>query len=254
MLLDSYRDEFKKAWILGYNLIIGSEAFDNVLKDEHDGVEIIDRFIHLLPWNYKQNKIDMTKNDKITVVVTYRAPRFKHLLSLWKEKRKNGQRFKKWIITTRSKLGSIDSLGVAEIFLKKGLNVVIADIGGITNAGYDISNIIACDILNATCTKEKHVIGSDPPLFMNTKSNLTGNLGIDDYHLDLIDEAIRKYDCKYANMIQKYERSGQLRLIYPTELRKVMDSCNETSKKGMERTKLKQQLVCIATDCTEVFN
>ena len=252
-LLGYYNNEFLKAWMMGYNLIIGSEAFDNVIKDEGDGVEIIDRLIRLLPWNYNLDDSDHSKNDKITVVVTYRVPRVKHLLSIWRETKQKGQSFQEWMSITRNKLGAIDSLGLTEIFLKKGLRVVIADIAGISNAGYEISNVIACDVLNATCTKEKHVDGSDPPFVLNTKVNFREEVNVTDDQLDLMDEAIRLYDCKYANMIEEYERSGQLTLIHPTELLDIMNSCNEKSKKGAERIKLKQQLVCITKNCTEVF-
>lgn len=47
-LLGYYSDEFLKAWMSGYNLIIGSEAFDNVIKDEDDRVEIIDGLIQFI--------------------------------------------------------------------------------------------------------------------------------------------------------------------------------------------------------------
>ncbi len=248
-ILKSYQMEFYRAWITGYNLIIGSEAFDNIIKDE-DGEEMIDRLVALMPWNFNSEisnyqKYDQSQKEKITVVVTYRLPRVTHLISIWRETKKKNQSFKQWITHTKNNLGAIDSLGLVERFLNKGLKVVLADISGISSAGYDISNIIACDVLNAHCTKEKKIEGSSSPLIMNTKSNFNGNIDLSEDQRNLMDEVMRMYDCKYMDMIRKFEKSNQLQLLYPTALNEIFHSCGKQLKEGVDRISMKEQLVCI---------
>ena len=223
-----------------YSLVIGSEAFDNIIKNS-DGEVMVDRFLDLMPWNQ-----DELENDRITVVVTYRAPRVKHLLSIWRETKRKNQTFRQWVIKSKNALGAIDSLGLAEIFLKKGIEVVLADLGGISAEGYDISNIVACEVLNATCIDQVQLEGSDPPLIMNTKSAFNGHVGLDQEQLDLMDTAMRMYDCKYAELFTKYQHSNKLRILHDTSLLELFKSCEENKKQTMERSTMKSQLVCIA--------
>ena len=244
-ILHAYQMEFLKAWMAGYSLIIGSEAFDNVIKDD-DGDDMIDRFIDLLPFFGDEEEFDI---DRITVVVTYRVPRVKHLISIWRETKKKNESFQKWIMTTRNRLGATDSLGLAEKFLEKGFKVVIADIHGISEEGYDISNIIACQILNATCTDDMQLVGSDPPLVMNTKQNFNGSINLNEDQLDLMDMVMQRYDCKYLEMFDKYKDNDQLMTIYPTALLNVIQSCGDREgdqKKIPDRATMKELLVCIA--------
>jgi hypothetical protein len=253
----AYQMEFYRAWIAGYNLIVGSEAFDNIIKDDDDGEEIIDRLVSLMPWNYNSEisidqKYNTNQKERITVVVTYRVPKVKHLISIWRETKKKNESFQQWLTHTKNNLGAIDSLGLVERFLNKGLKVVLADISGISSAGYDISNIIACEVLDASCTKDKQLIGSSPPLIMNTKINFNGNIDVTEEQINLMDAVMRMYDCKYMNMMKKFEESDQLQLLYPTTLHDVFDSCGKNWTEDVERISMKKQLVCIAkgkSDC-----
>ena len=256
-ILKSYQMEFLRAWIMGYNLIIGSEAFDNVIKDD-DGDEIIDRLVQYMPFNYTSfdNDVAIKRqnndgrdliNKKMTVVVTYRVPRIKHLISIWRETRKKNQSFQQWIVKTKNTLGAIDSLGLVEKFLNKGLNVVIADISGITNSGYDISNVIACEILQVPCTDQNQVKGSSPPLVMNTKHNFKGTIDLSDEQLDLMDQVMKDFDCKYKTMLKtSNNKDERLKLLYPTELMDIMDSCDDKKHPPTDRLGMKKHLVCIA--------
>ncbi len=243
-LLQSYETEFLRAWTAGYNLIIGSEAFDNIIKDDDE--EMIERLLNLMPWN-----LDEIDDANITVVVTYRVPRVKHLISIWRETRKNNQTFREWMIKNKNNLGAIDSLGLVEMFLKKGLDVVLADISGISESGNDISNTIACEVLEARCTEDKQVEGSDPPLVMNTKENFHGKLNITKKEMDKMEAVMRSYDCNYANLLKDYEESNQLTMLYPTALSEVLESCKQEEKEEghrniFDRIKMKRKLVCIA--------
>lgn len=244
-ILFQYELEFYKAWVFGYSLIIGTEAFDNAIKDD-DGLDMIDRLLDLMPLLDEEEEFDISR---ITVVVTYRSPRVKHLISIWHETRKQNQTFKQWILETHNKLGAIDTLGLLELFLQKGLKVVLADLHGISGEGYDISNVIACDVLNATCTDDMKLIGSDPPLVMNTKQNFSGEIDLTDDQLDSMDEIIQRYDCKYLDMMHKYIDSDQLMTIYPTTILKVMDSCKKKENSAIKlRSEMKERMVCIAAE------
>jgi len=249
-IINFYQIEFLRAWLSGYNIVIGSEAFDNAIKDKR-GEELIERLLKILPWNFLNlSSIVHGNNDLITVVITYRVPRVKHLLSIWHETKKEKESFRDWMLSTRNGLGAIDSLGLVEKFLNKGLKVILIDSSGldVDDHNYDISNVIACDVLNATCSNEKQLVGSDGPLVMNTKANFNDNIRVDDDQLDLMETAIRRYDCKYLDLFEKFNGTNQLKILYPSKLvLNVFDDCRNhgLKKYNFDRSSMKQQLICI---------
>lgn len=96
----------------------------------------------------------------------------------------------------------LDSLNLVYKFLIQGINTVLIDLAGMLEKGYDLSNVIACDILGAVCTPRKHFFGDETkerPIIANAKSKKhTVTLE----QMELIDEAIEDYECNFLLMLR----------------------------------------------------
>ena len=70
-----YRETINTYWQKGYDIAIGSEAMDIVVKVPEGPSMIRNMSAHVLP--------DSIDGDQVTVVVVYRTPKIKHLISMW---------------------------------------------------------------------------------------------------------------------------------------------------------------------------
>lgn len=242
-LLKFYKTEFLKTWVKGKNIVFGSEAFDFIIKDIN-GVDMINGLKALMPWRIDDININGSDND-ITVVVTYRLSRIKHLISIWRQTKKETEPFEKWMKTTLNNLGALDSLGLANAFILQNLKVSLLDSSGLAAEGVDISNAVACDVLDAPCTNDKQLVGTKP-VVMNTKVDFQGKVNLSEEQLDEMDKALQMYDCKYQSMVMEDNR---LTILYPHGLLKVFDFCNSNGLQeyNVDRDELKRQLQCIAS-------
>ena len=254
-ILEMYKSEFNKQWNMGKSLIIGSEAFDFCIKDE-DGDHIFDNLMHILPVNTSKNInnkiLDVTPNGRnnlyITIVVTHRSPRVKHLQSVWSEFILNQnviQRtsFKDWLLKTKNNFGVLDSLGLAEFFMKRGVEVALVDGSGVSAKGLDLSDVVACSVLNASCspTGERLVGVKDPPVIHNIKAGV-GSLNVSKEQLDRMEEVIARYDCKYQFILKK-----NITLLHGEILVNSLARCKEYDV-VMSRLSMKEQIVDIVRD------
>jgi hypothetical protein len=246
-VVDMYRDELRKSWDMGYNILLGTEAMDYCVKDS-DGIRLLNEFLKLLPENEYQftNEEDIAPiNNHITAVVTYRSPRVGHLVSIWHQTKKKVENFRDWMITTKNELGSLDSLALTEILLNAGIKVVLIDSSGLAENGYDISAVVACDILGAACTSEKTLIElQTEPMIKNIKAHKNFNLNVERKELDDMDDTMRRYDCKFKHLISH----PSLTVLYAHDLYSNFEKCTNTD--NMTRTEMKQKLVDVimATD------
>ena len=240
-LLDIYRKEFQKYWDLGYNLAIGTEAFDFVGFTNNNGIQI-DHLLDQMPWNYENSSLlssssslsssmDTTKRqhnnikESITVVVKYRSPRVKHLISWWHQCCMKQMNFYDFLLeeTTNWKYrerGSriIDSLYLVQQYLDHGLKVALIDTSGVIEKGYDLSNVIACDVLNIPCTQDKVIQGETQlPTVKNQKSD--GDLGgITENHLNQMEQVIRMRDCSFQHLLGHQN----LTILYPLDIHETL--------------------------------
>jgi len=248
-LISDFEQGFRNAWMGGDNLVIASESIDFVSADKkHIGDLLMTRILHGMPWN--SNELSTVQvngsNDDITVVVNFRTPRRKHLISLWHECCMKNISFKQYLTTyvyhRLDKVRALDSLSLVEVFLNKGLNVILIDMAGVSAQGYDISNVVACDVLRADCDFNKSLVGDTVlPSVMNVKNhphNMTN------YQLREIEKTIRNYDCKFEN-ITDHEK---LTILYPDELMRIFDDCKNIalSDRILTRKQMKHNLRKIA--------
>jgi len=228
-LTHDYEKEFRDSWSKRNSLIIASEAMDFVstTRGRKDGNKLLNRILDGMPWNSYDDPADTRlegSNDDITVVVHFRAPRVDHLVSLWHQCCMDTMSFRDYLVVfipgkRLDKMHSLDSLRLVEVFLEKNLEVTLLDMSGISFQGYDISNILACDVLDADCTSNKTVVG-DPvtPSKRNVKDHSHGGT---DSQMEEMEQIIRNYDCNYQNIT----KNEKLTILYPKELDLIFSNC-----------------------------
>jgi len=226
-LTQDFEQEFRKSWSKGSNLIIASEAMDFVLSAKYKDNKniLLNRILHGMPWNsYDDTGTRLEgSNDVITVVVHFRAPRVEHLISLWHQCCMDTMSFRNYLTiyvkSRKNALHSLNSLGLAEAFLEADLQVTLLDMSGISSRGYDTSNVVACDVLDADCTVNKTVVGDPtPPSIRNVKDHSHGGT---DSQLEQMDQIIKNYDCSFQNIFNH----ENLTILYAEELTNIFDDC-----------------------------
>ena len=254
-LIKLYHDEIYKRWNQGYNLVIGSEAIDFIASERRKhGPKMLNDLIKELPWHAKEGNALHGSDEDITAVVGYRAPRVDHLVSLWHQCCMKRMSFYKYLThhieSVVDPLRSLDSLKLTRIFLEKNIETVLIDTSGVKALGYDMSNVIACDVLNAECSEHKTFprAPNEKVRISNMKSHSDENFKVADSQLDRINDVIEMYDCNFVTMMQH----AKLKVIYSKELDVILSKCKERTSTIHSREEMVRQIIIIARDVTTV--
>jgi len=239
--ISAYENEFRAEWIAGKSIVIGSEAMDFVSTEENsNNDQLLSGILNGLPWNSNSASNEQLEgsNDDVTVVVKIRTPRVDHLASLWHQCCMKHMSFYEYITihlpSSKNSLHSLDSLRVAEAFLKKGIRVILVDMEGATEKGYDISNVVACDVLGARCTLGKQIIGdTNAPNIINVKNHTLAMVNVTDGQLALMEKSIRNYDCNFLSIMEH----KKLTTLYPDQLLKIFDACQNIPQGNRVKTR-----------------
>ena len=252
--IDVYSQAMYDKWMEGHNLVIASEAMDFIGQQNSPnwgGPELLDKIIAQLPWRYDNEKDDPTftsvpgSDEDITVVVAYRAPRSSHLISIWHQCcMAKGMSFYEFLTTkyfevAKDPLKSLDSLNLAKVIMEKGIKVVLVDMVGVTSMGYDISNVIACDVLEADCTPSKQLFRGDNRtgedvqaleamkaaasnvVVTNVKTHSDENFNVTSQQLERIETVLQKYDCNFRELTS----NPKLQVLYSHSLKEIFHKC-----------------------------
>jgi hypothetical protein len=245
--LNLFQDEFQNKWREGYSLVIASEAFDFIASERRTfGSGMLIDVINSLPWH--QNATLNGKDEDITAVVSYRTKRVEHLISLWHQccmKRMSFYEYlTKHLASSLDPLKSLDSLKLAKIFLDHNLETILIDMSGVTQHGYDMSNVVACDVLNAECTQDKRfTIATDSlSVVANVKTHSAVDLNVTDFQLGLINEVIETYDCNFLSIFHH----AKMKVLYAYELRRIFKRCKNKRDIVKSREDMVQRIISIA--------
>jgi hypothetical protein len=194
-VLETYRQRIADVWKERRYILYGAEAMDFIVSEQHDGNEIMDGILSILPWNETP---PLTRND-IEVVVTYRAPRSTHLISVWHEQSRPNQTLSDFLTNAQgsSFIFQSNSLGLALRFLERNLPTTILDISGVDAKSISICEAIACDVLQVRCTEDYHILSMKNQTirkFSNAKTG-RGEMDLTQGQLDSIDKLMTDYDC-----------------------------------------------------------
>ena len=261
-MIETYKREFYEQWMKGYNLVIASEAMDFVSSERFENPhELLENIIHQLPWHANYTISASGSDDDITVVVSYRAPRSSHLISLWHQCCMKDMSFHEFLTNRRLEimpdpLKSLDSLKLTKTFLDRGLKVILVDMAGVKANQYDMSNVIACDVLGAACTPDKRFSDSNKneiPAIANVKTHSDANFDVTPKQLERIDTVIQKYDCNFVSLMDH----ENFEVLYAHGIKEIFDKCQEYDDDGDDdddddrvtsRKDMVQKIIAIAKD------
>ena len=243
-ILHMYHDTISSYWNEGHNIVLGSEAMDMIDKLPEGPSMLRNITDHVLP--------DTIDGDQVTVVVMYRTPKSKHLISMWHEncnQPRPDNKFYEWITTTENTLGALDALGMVELFLNEtNWNVALIDLNGLRKDNFDISNFVACKVLGEDCVGKIPIClkGSEPVV-----ANVRGDKrppNVPNKTIDEMDVILKNYDCNYQHLLGEGAVNKRLKVYYPEGLQEIMRSCQLLSENGYPRSreKMREQLKEIA--------
>jgi len=238
-VVDLFRNDISQKWNSESrpNIVLGSEEMDQVLADHLDGDAILDKIFSILPLN-TQNVTD--------IIVTYRSPKAKHLISLWKEVGVQlwNQSLEDFVFNPDSYLHihCIEPLPLVERFLAKGMKVILVDIGGLKKYKIETVQLLGCDLMKEACDADgvpeflKPSLIKYPQLGKALKERVNvrteGNMDLQDDQIDKIETVMRQYDCGYRDSVIGHEN---LTILYDASFVANMDSCAPRSKKMTRR-------------------
>ena len=131
------------------------------------------------PSNFIQGFVDTLPSsatkDEITFVITYRSPRIHHLRSWWKTMAYHHKNQTLRSFLSRDwNTSAMDPLYAAtELATHQGFNIVVMDMSGIQAHGWDISSVVACQILGDIPCHGNH---STLILHGNVSTPMVGNV------------------------------------------------------------------------------
>jgi hypothetical protein len=187
---------------------------------------------------------------QITVVVAYRTPKVKHLISMWHQnmiEKSMNSTFFEWITTTKNNLGSLDALGMVEMFLTfTEWNVVLLDLEGLRVNQWDESNLVACEIMQGTCSNRAliNIYNEElkEPILTNVRSH-EQEPNVPQEALDEMEQVLRFYDCHYQDMLQRELDGHRLKIYYPIGLDETMKFCTSRKKTNTMRRQSRSEMV-----------
>jgi hypothetical protein len=169
--------------------------------------------------------------NEVTFVITYRSPRIDHLRSWWKASANQ----RKQTLSFRSFLSGefitsvLDPLYAAqELATRHGFNVIIIDMSGVQAKGWDVSSLVACQILdNVPCHLNNMTLLHYSNLSTPSLKNVRGNAMEELDNLTLnetlhISNALRKLDCNSVHAVFHHPR---IQVLYPYDLNHTLYSC-----------------------------
>jgi len=229
-VLGVFRRPMAEAWQENYNIIFGSEEMDRLVDPVHSNSSFIMKsWLSILPWNVSGTSRRL-KLEEIEVVVVYRTPRLKHLISLWHEVGRRRETLRKYILRRLSThVRYVDSLGLAQQFLSQNIRTTIIDLTGAkTKYGNktNICHVVACDVLQTEeCTKDTHrlaYLSSNPDLdnsdaIQNQKSS-KASMNLTENETALIENVMAEYDCGFQTSFEKFQNHSLLRYLNANDM------------------------------------
>jgi len=248
--LELFQDEVEYHWRRGYNILLGTEAFTNIVTFPEIGVDLLRAF------NDKVVPSNIDDSD-VTVVILYSKPKVEHFMKQWIYHHK-GITFHDWILFGKTNMYStIDALGMVElIYEHTNWNIALVDVKGVEEGGWYMPNYIACHIMNeitdvaaggnATggnapyCDEQEGLVGFDDEeqdKVPYVEQNWTKDSNIAEEALVEMEQLFSEFDCQYQELIQNITTS-QMESESEAES-ELKNTTNERSRPRPTRSRLK---------------
>jgi len=201
-------------------VFLGTEEFDQVGPDKFlDAMPVMEAIVDRLKVDHKD----------IKVVINYRTPRVEQWISVWKHagddydgasysdfmcKAHGNEQDKKYRL---SMIGAeMNPLGAAKIFLERGWQVALVDMGGVEKEGKHVVHTIGCDILMAAC--DNGVIHSLQDYTPHKNAVEKDFNELNEEETAKIEKLFQYRDCSYQKDLQNYIKKGQMEVFYQDSL------------------------------------
>jgi hypothetical protein len=214
-VIDLYREKAGSAWKSGKNLVMAS---GHARMD----ASAVERWTKALP--------EESVPDDIQVIITYQSPRYHQLIQAWQatQQQKAASSSKNTTLTEfihsgqlRRHFDDMNTLGAAEVFVKKGMQTIVIDEKGLKRERVDLSTAIGCLVLKVRCNTNglvgDHQKEEIPP------TNVPG-LDLSDSKLKQIEKVLQDFDCGLFDTLSK---PSNVHFLYREALFK---SCSSLSR------------------------
>jgi len=241
-IVQMYTVHLQKVLSEGHDIIMGTEAMDLLVKD-FDGP----RILHNLTTEVLPHDTITGDSVDVNLVIVYRTPKASHLISVWHQNtlKKTDPGFYDWITTTGNELGALDALGMVDLVLTHtDWNVVLVDVSGVKKNGWDLSNLIACEVMLVPCVNNRVLGLNEDPIRANVRENQRPP-DVSDKVLESMEDVLRGYDCNYQYLFGEVYRQ-RLKILHSLNIMDIIESCKQRAKYPSTRKEMKQQVVEIA--------
>jgi hypothetical protein len=223
IILAAIQEKFEEA---ENGVIVGTEEFDQVGPDAtYDGLQAMQKIIEHLD----------LKDEDITVVINYRAPRLDQWVSIWKHQEGDfmDSTYEDFLCISHNDphekqirfdmLGAqMNPLNAAKVYLEQGWKVKLIDMGGVESADKDISHVIGCRVLFGGCTEGfLGALGDELPRENAIERPFDE---LNDEESAKMEELFRNRDCGYQPLLQKHIENGNMEIEYLDTLWQTCDS------------------------------
>mmetsp|Transcript_40389 Transcript_40389/g.97504 ORF Transcript_40389/g.97504 Transcript_40389/m.97504 type:complete len:489 (+) Transcript_40389:237-1703(+) len=219
--LNKALDEIQKQFDDSDNgVFLGTEEFDQVGPDKYlDAMPVMEAIVDKLQVDHKD----------IKVIINYRTPRLDQWISVWSHAGEEyaGASYQDFMCEAHgneedkkyrfSMIGAeMNPLKAASMFLERGWEVALMDMGGVEKAGKHIVHTIGCDVLFGACDAGVlHGLGEYLPVKNQAQKDFNE---LNEEESAKIEKLFRYRDCAYQSDLQTYIDKGQLDIQYQDSL------------------------------------
>lgn len=232
-------------------VFLGTEEFDQVGQDKFlDAMPVMEAIV---------DKLEVDHKD-IKVIINYRSPRIDQWISVWKHAGEEyaGASYEDFMCEAHgneqdkkyrfSMIGAeMNPLRAASVFLERGWEVTLMDMGGVEAAGKHIVHTIGCDVLFAGCDAGVlHGLGEYLPVKNKIEKDFNE---LNEEESAKIEKLFRYRDCAYQSDLQQYIDKGQLDILYQDSLWSECEQGGDYYKKFKDNTEMMYNALLGQLEC-----
>jgi len=226
-VIEMYHETIVSYWEKGYDIVFGTEAMDNIARSPQTAKHIINQLsTHVLPSDIK--------DDQITVVVTYRLPKIKHLISMWHQKceMEENCHFYDFVMALKPTMVPMNALKMTNLLLHETKwNVELVDLSGTCKNQWDYSVYVACVIMGEKCENKTLSAFLASQRLEPTVANVKADFGlpnVPESTLESLDELLVMNDCAIAmQLLRKSHNIKRFRIHFPEDLENLSKYCKD---------------------------
>jgi hypothetical protein len=190
-IIELYRRKVQEDWSQGKSIIFASRDAAHLVN-----TKVAHAWNRLLPLGVESD---------VEVVVPYSTPRIRQLIEIWDVERASDptMTLKSFLVTTKfeDNLVHVNPLGVASVFVRRGLKTIIVDENGLAREKLDIRTAVSCFILKSSCNSSNILEeGSNSQQESISPSPL---MDLSEQKLKQIERVLQDYDCGFYNSLAK---------------------------------------------------